>query len=395
MKLTEIKTHIYEVDMPRKMGDANSPRGRKRSSNVILELITDEGLTGISTTGFSTIPFIKSMFNTVLVNEDPVQVRGLWKRMIEIAFKGGHYGVVNDAISALDIALWDLKAKINNEPLWKTLGGLNPKVKSYASGIEMPLSDHDLKKWYESMAAMGVDGGKINVGLNQDDDIRRIGIMKEALSVNTPNPMLLIDSNEYWSPKQAIRFIREIEEHFDITWAEEPARRWDFIGLKKISDSVKTAVCAGENIDTLGEFLPYFHHQSADIIQVSSGMGGITCALQIADAAYGFDLPVTLGGSAGHLHAHLATSIPNFMIMEVSSEFPDPVLSTEIKFEEGNAILGNEPGIGFKINWDKLEDLKTENPSRVSGPSPYGRRSGAGLYQVKASPEEIKEAQEK
>ena len=117
MKLTEIKTHIYEVDMPRKMGDANSPRGRKRSSNVILELITDEGLTGISTTGFSTIPFIKSMFNTVLVNEDPVQVRGLWKRMIEIAFKGGHYGVVNDAISALDIALWDLKAKINQEPL--------------------------------------------------------------------------------------------------------------------------------------------------------------------------------------------------------------------------------------------------------------------------------------
>ena len=303
MKLSEIRTHIYELDMPRKMGDANSPRGRRRTSNVIVELVTDEGLTGISTTGFVVIPHIINMFNTALINEDPREVRGLWKRMVDIAFKGGHHGTVNDAISSLDIALWDLKSKINQEPLWKTLGGLDPKVKSYASGIEMPLSDLELKNWYESMAAMGFDGGKIKVGLNQDDDIRRIGIMKEALSVNNPNPMLLIDSNEYWSPKQAIRFISEIEQHFDITWAEEPARRWDFLGLKKVSDSVKTAVCAGENIDTLGEFLPYFHHQSADIIQVSSGMGGITCALQIADAAYGFDLPITLGGSAGHLHA--------------------------------------------------------------------------------------------
>ena len=391
MKIIDYKLEIYKEILDRPLGDSNGPSGNDLIYSSILKIETDEGITGIAPLGNE---YVKEFF-PILENEDPREVFSIWKKMIDFVFKGGDEGEAHGALSAVDIALWDIKAKINSEPLWKTLGSNEPRCKVYASDIGYNLTDEELHSFFSKMAEKGVDSGKVKIGISLDDDIRRIGIMKEALSVNNPNPMLLIDSNEYWSPKQAIRFIREIEEHFDITWAEEPARRWDFIGLKKISDSVKTAVCAGENIDTLGEFLPYFHHQSADIIQVSSGMGGITCALQIADAAYGFDLPVTLGGSAGHLHAHLATSIPNFMIMEVSSEFPDPVLSTEIKFEEGNAILGNEPGIGFKINWDKLEDLKTENPSRVSGPSPYGRRSGAGLYQVKASPEEIKEAQEK
>ena len=128
----------------------------------------------------------------------------------------------------------------------------------------------DSTKLSTKMASWGFDGGKLKVGLNQDDDIRRIGIMRDALKVNSDNPLIMIDSNEYWSPKQAIRFISEIEQTFDLTWAEEPARRWDFIGLKKVSDGIKTAVCAGENLKTMGDFLPYFHYKSADVIQVSS-----------------------------------------------------------------------------------------------------------------------------
>ena len=117
-------------------------------------------------------------------------VKGITKQMIDFAFKGGHGGMINEAISALDIALWDLKAKSNNEPLWKTLGGLTPKARAYASGLDIPMNDKNLKEWYEKMASWGFDGGKLKVGLNQDDDIRRIGIMRDALKVNTENPLI-------------------------------------------------------------------------------------------------------------------------------------------------------------------------------------------------------------
>ena len=210
------------------------------------------------------------------------------------------------------------------------------------------------------MADLGFRGGKLKIGLDQDMDIRRIGLMKDALSKNTSRPMLLIDANEYWSPKQAIRHMREIEEQFDITWIEEPARRWDFLGLRRIKESVRSAVCIGENLDTLGDFLPYFHHGSADVIQVGSGMTGITCALQIADAAYGFELPVTLGGSPGSFHAHLAPAIPNFMSMEVGDVHPEAVFTSDVRIEDGWLIPGDKPGTGIELDQEALRRRQVE-----------------------------------
>ena len=264
--------------------------------------------------------------------------------MVNKHFKGGHDGIANDAISTLDIALWDLKAKANDEPLWKTLGGVKQPINAYASGLDMPLSDQEIFDFYRSAAEKyGFTDGKLKIGLDQDRDLRRIGLMNDALSINTDEPGLMVDANEYWSPKQAIRKVREMEEQFDLMWIEEPARRWDFLGLRRICDAVKTPVCAGENLDTLGDFLPYFHNRSADIIQVGSGMTGITCALQLADAAYGFNLPVTLGGSAGHHHAHLATVIPNYITIEVGNPEPDDGVTThDVTFENGKAILGGQ-----------------------------------------------------
>lgn len=392
MKITGVQTTLYECDMSHKKGDANSPGGRLRSGNQIVELTTDEGLTGVALGGTRARPQIQSLVNNVLMGEDPRGVKGLWQRMVDMAFKGGHDGIINDAISVLDVAMWDLKAKWNREPLWKTLGGSRPKVNAYASGLDMPLSDEELRDFYSSMADLGFRGGKLKIGLDQDMDLRRIGIMNDALKKNTNRPVLLIDANEYWSPKQAIRHVREIEDHFDITWIEEPARRWDFLGLRRIKESVRSQVCIGENLDTLGDFLPYFYHGSGDVIQVSQGMTGITCALQIADAAFGFELPVTLGGSAGNTQAHLATAMPNFMIEEVGDVEPDPVFTTDVRIEDGWLIPGDKPGTGIEIDREKLPQYQVERLSPGSGPSPLGRRRGAGLYEVPPTEEEIAHA---
>jgi L-alanine-DL-glutamate epimerase-like enolase superfamily enzyme len=395
MKITGVKTTLYEVTLSRKMGDANSPGGRSRAGSLAVEVSTDDGLTGVAVGASGARGLIHSMCENLLGGEDPRGVRGLWQRMVDRAFKGGHDGLVNDAIGALDIALWDIKSKANDEPLWKTLGASKRRVLAYASGIEMPLSDAELRKFYTDAADVGFRGGKLKVGLDQDADIRRIGIMKDALGKNAVRPYLLIDSNEYWSPKQAIRKMREIEEVFDITWIEEPARRWDYLGLKRVKRGVRSAVCAGENLDTLGDFLPYFAHEAADIIQVGAGMTGITGALQIADAAYGFEYPVTVGGSPGNFQAHIAAALPNHMMMEVPHFDPEPVLKTSVEVKDGWLVCGDEPGNGLSFDHEELRKHAVEKLSPGSGPSPFGRRRGAGLYEVPPTPDEIKMARSK
>ena len=367
MKITGVKTTLYLYNLGWRMGDANSPAGRSRGAGCIVELQTNVGLTGIGLGGAGVRP----------------QIHGLVED-----------GLINDAIAVLDMAVWDLKAKAQDEPLWKTLGGSKTRVHSYASGLDIPLSDQDIHAWYSNMATQhGFRGGKLKIGLDQDADLRRVGLMRDALLQATDKPMLLIDSNEYWSPKQAIRKVREMEEVYDIAWIEEPARRWDFLGLRRIKDSVRTAVCAGENLDTLGDFLPYFHHQSADIIQVSYSMGGITPALQIADVAFGFELPVTLGNSPGHIHTHLATVMPNFMTMEICDVVPaDGVFTTDVTVENGWASPGDKPGLGIEINAEALEKQAIDRVPPGAGPSPFGRRPGAGLYEVPPTEEEKAEA---
>ncbi len=382
MKIIGVKTTIYETDMTRPMGDANSPAGRARAGGLTVEVTTDEGVTGVAAGGTSARAMVHSMYDGILSGQDPRRVTGLWQKMVDKAFKGGHDGLVNDAISALDVALWDVKAKWNGEPLWKTLGGARPKALGYASGLEMPLTDQQVFDWYSIMATKyGFKGGKLKVGVDQDSDLRRLGLMHDALAKVTPYPMLTVDVNEYWSPKQAIRKVREMEERHPVFWVEEPARRWDFLGLKRVREGVRAQVCAGENLDTLGDFLPYFHHGSVDVIQVGTGMTGLTCALQIADAASGFELPVTLGGSTGNWHAEVAPAMPNFMIMEVGDVDAGPVWKSDIRVEDGYLIPGDKPGIGIEIDHEALERHKVEKLSAVSGPSPFGRRPGAGLWE--------------
>jgi len=397
MKITELKTTLFEYSLDRTMGDANSPRGRKKAGNCLVEVLTDEGLSGISLGGSGSIPQIKMLFEGILLGEDPRAVKSLWKKMVDRFFKGGHDGIANDAISVLDVALWDLKSKYNNEPLWKTLGGNNEKVNVYASDIALPISDDDIYQWYYKMATeFGFNAGKLKIGLDQDSDLRRLQLMYDALKHSGKEPILYLDSNEYWSPKQTIRKISEMEERFTLGWIEEPARRWDFLGLKKVSNALQTPVCAGENLDTLGDFLPYFHHRSADIIQISHGMTGITGALQIADAAFGLELPVTLGGSFGIIHAHIANAIPNCITIEVPHPEPETkVFTSDVKIKNGMAKVGNKPGLGIEINYSELSKNEVTNISTRSGPSPYGRRPGAGLFEVPPTKDEVSEARAK
>jgi len=382
MKITGVRTILYEIELTRLLGDANSPLGRRRAAQAAVFLDTNKGLTGIGIGSPAACSHVHGFVDNLLMGCDPRGVRGLWQKMVDFVFKGGNSGVVNDAICAIDMALWDLKGKAAGEPLWRLLGASSGRVKAYASGIDLPLTDDEIGAFYSRMAALGISAGKLKVGLDREADLRRLQIMKDALARSGKTPRLMIDSNEYWSPKQAIRNIRFFESHFELVWAEEPARRWDYRGLRQVSQSVTAAIATGENLDNIGEFMPLITNQAVDIVQVGIGTTGLTGAMQVAHMAHGFELPVSMMNCPANFMAHLAACLPNHMMMEVVDVGMDAVMDSDQRIEDGWIVLGDSPGFGLAFNEDKLASHTVVSPSRQAGASPWGRRQGAGLYEV-------------
>jgi L-alanine-DL-glutamate epimerase-like enolase superfamily enzyme len=271
--------------------------------------------------------------------------------MMDAQSAGRRGSAQNRAVAVLDQALWDLKARANDEPLWKSLGGARPRANAYASSIGLSLDDEELSAWYLRLARdHGLRGGKLRVSTDENADARRLERMRAALAEATPEPVLMIDADHGWSVKQAIDRVRSIEQQFDLTWVEGVSRDRDARGLKQLSDAIRGAVCVGKGFATIGEFLPHLQRRSADVIQADINTIGITGALQVADAAFGLELPVTLSAAPGNIHAHLAGVMPHFMSVEIV----DPVQATrlftsDVRIVDGWAIAGDAPGNGLVL----------------------------------------------
>lgn len=385
MKITGYRLETYIQKMDRAIGDANFPAGDDLMGSALLWIDTDEGISGIAPAGNAAVG---RLFH-LIEGEDPRGVVGLWKKMIDYVHKGGNEGEVNGAIAAIDVALWDLKAKLNDEPLWKTLGAREGRTKAYASDIGYNLTDEELYAFFARMADVGVEGAKVKIGLSMKDDLRRLGLVEEALSRAKKRPYLNIDSNEYWSPKQAIRYINQIEEHYNIHWAEEPARRWDFDGLRQVSRNITAAVASGENLNDIGQMYPLISQQAIDIANIGVGHSGITGCRQVANMAYAYEIPVTMMNCPANFMAHLAAALPNHNMMEVVDPGREKALASwDNHIEDGWIVMGNEPGLGIKVDEEKLKALQDNPPDRKPG-FPFPRREGAGLWIKDLEPGEV------
>jgi len=342
--------------------------GAARSASCVVELSTDAGLIGVGIASEEVREPVHRIATALLLNEDPRGVTGLWERMVNGESRSGGGRARTDAIAVLDLALWDLKAKARGEPLWKTLGASRPRVNVHVGSPGIPASDETLREWYGALVRdFGFRGAILRVGGDPEADLWRLGLMRQALLPRSPEPALMIDAAECWSPKEAIRRVREMEGQFDLTWVQEPARRWDFLGLKRVSNGIRAAVCAGAGLATRCDFLPHFHHRALDVVQVAHGSAGITGALQLADAAFGFELPVALAPSPGNVYAHLAAALPYCMSMEVVDPHAvQGVFTTDVAIEDGWAVVGDRPGHGLLIDRDALTK------------SSIGRASGVG-----------------
>ena len=385
MKITGYRYETYMMRLDRPIADCNLPAGLNLLPGSVLWIDTDEGVSGISL-GFG-VEGVAALFH-LIEGEDPREVVGLWMKINDYIHKLGNEGAANGALSAIDIALWDLKAKLAGEPLWKTLGAAEGRVRAYASGLDYCLTDDELFAFYRRMADQGIDGGKLKVGLDLEADMRRLGIMQDALSVAAEHPVLMIDSNEYWSAKQAIRYISRMEREYDLAWVEEPARRWDYRGLRLVSQQVTAAVATGENLNSVADFYPLIANRAVDVLNVAAGHSGITGCRQIAHLAHLHGLPVSMMNCQAEFMAHLAAALPNHVGMEVVDPGREQCLRFHSRIEDGHILLSDQPGLGIEIDEKALAELQT-NPPEGYGQFPFARREGAGRYLVPPKPGEV------
>jgi len=364
--------------MLRKIGDVNLPEGVDAGMELAVFIQTDEGITGCSVGVDSATQTIPALADLV-VGTDPRSVRSAWNQMTAKAFKAGNHGPMSAGISAIDRALWDLRAKIHGVPLWKEFGGDGRPVRAYASGLDSPLSDDELYKFYESLAAKGVTAGKLKVGRNPEDDERRIRVMIEALSSHGGRAQVIIDANEYWSTKQAIQRVAQLERHFDFLWVEEPIPRQNFDGLRRVSEAVRAPIATGENFTDPQEFVPLFQHGAGDVIQIASHVSGFTGANIVAEMAAAFDRPVVTGPDVGNSMAHLSSTWKHHVMMEVFEMGREAALINPLDIENGCIVLNNTPGAGIEFDEKYLEThAPSTQPTKRLG-TVYGRAKDAGL----------------
>jgi L-alanine-DL-glutamate epimerase-like enolase superfamily enzyme len=381
MRITGVRTVLYEYGLRRSIGDVQLPGGAQRSAELAVFLTTDEGVTGVAIAGAGSEPIVRGLAEH-LVGRDPRQIRGLYQLLTRLTFKAGLDGVVGNAVAGLDTALWDAQAKLNGVPLWRELGGSSNRVAAYASGLDMPLADDELRSYYCDVAARyGIAAGKLKVGRDPDRDIERLEIIRDALTEGSGNsrPSLMIDANEFWTPKQAIRRISELERQFDLVWAEEPVRRDDHRGLSRVSRGVRAAVATGENLTSVGQFATLIQNEAVDVVQISVQATGITAGLQIADVSDAFGLPIALVNCPGRYAAHLAAVVPNHLMMEVLDAGRDAVFRSDHRLEGGWIVLDDAPGLGITFDEERLAQHRVDRPSSGTLSSAYQRAEDSGI----------------
>jgi L-alanine-DL-glutamate epimerase-like enolase superfamily enzyme len=338
---------------------------------------TDEGITGV---GIGPVAELDSVF-AAIDGEDPRATVALYDRMLRYAFKAGHSGVVFGTIGALDSALWDIKAKAAAQPLWRLLGGRDRVLLAYASALDFALSEAELVTVYRAYAERGVRAAKLKGGLNVASDLTRLRLVRDVISEVLPgvSPGLMLDVNENWSSKQAVRYVGDLERQLDLIWVEEPVRRWDAEGMAALGRRVRASIAGGENLTGLEQFRPLLALGALDVVQTAA-VWGVTHFLRVAALAHAYDRPVSPIGTTPIALLHAATAVPNHMVSELQDLTPPVGVTLDLTVDDGQFILGESPGIGITLDEAAIAALsRPAGNVAPQGPQILAERAGRRL----------------
>ncbi len=358
--IAEMRTDLYRLPLPVPM--EASAAGVMTAFDMVAVRITDsEGTSGCGYTvlhegqGASVAAIADLPFREAVTGEDADRIEWLWRRM----YRGHHYagrgGPVSFALAAVDVALWDLKSNRLGQPLWRLLGGYDPKVKAYAGNIDLNFPVDRLLEGASRSVEQGFRSVKMRLGRpTLAEDIARVQAMREHLADDIE---MMADANEAWRVDEAMRAMAMLKP-FDLVWLEEPISPDNIAGYAHLRAAGGVPLAAGENLHTLAEFTALIAAGGVDFPEPDlTTCGGITPFMKVARLAEAHGLPVISHG-AHDLHVHLLAAAPNAAYLEWHAFGLDRFMAEPLTVTDGFATAPERPGHGIDFDWDKLEAHK-------------------------------------
>ena len=363
MLIREVRADHYVIPLPVALSD--STHGTIEGFELVTARVSDvEGAEGVGYTytvgagGAAVHALIARELAPRLRGRDAERIEELWQAMWWALHYGGRGGFAALAISAVDITLWDLRARRQRVPLWRLLGGFDPRVACYAGGIDLDFSIDALLKQTDDNLARGFRAIKMKVGrASLREDVERVRAMRSHLGSEFP---LMVDANMRWSVDEAIRAARALAP-LEPVWLEEPTIPDDVPGHARIVREGGLPIAAGENLHTLHEFRALIDAGGVTFPEPDvTSCGGVTTFMKVCHLAEAFNLPVTSHG-AHDVTVHLLAAVPNRSYLEAHGFGLDRFIAEPLRIEAGAAVAPDRPGHGIEFDWKSL-DTRRQRP---------------------------------
>lgn len=365
MKIEQIKVEHYSV--PSSLfakNDVTDTTHTIASLEVIItRILTDTGIEGIGytyTTGHNALTvkqMIEEEVKPVYLGQDLNQYDYLWKKAWWRTHWAGRGGVSSLAMAAVDIGVWDARAKKAGLPLYKFIGAHRDRIQTYGSGVNLSYSIDELLEETREHMESGFVGVKIKVGMqDMEEDIERLRAVRKLIGNKVK---IMVDANMGWHLNEAILRANAFRE-INLAWIEEPFIPEDIDSHAFLGKMAGIPIAAGENLYSGYQFNDYFKKQAIQVVQADVvRCGGITEWLKIAHLAEFFNLQM-----APHfvvdLHVSLLCSIPNAYIAEYLPWF-HPVQVDPVRTTDGMLRPKDLPGHGIEFDWDLLKSYQVED----------------------------------
>jgi L-talarate/galactarate dehydratase len=282
-----------------------------------------------------------------LLGEDPSDIAKVYDKLLWAGASVGRSGVATQALAAIDIALWDLKAKRAGLPLAKLLGAHRDSVRTYnTTGGFLHVPIEEVKARASRSLADGIGGIKIKVGQpDLKEDLRRLAAVRDHLGDDVP---LMVDANQQWDRPTALRFGRAVED-LGLVWIEEPLDAYDAEGHAQLAAALDTPIATGEMLASVAEHVRLIEARAVDVIQPDAPrIGGITPFLRLATLADHAGLQLA-PHFAMEIHLHLAATYPREPWVE-HFEWLNPLFNERLETVGGRMVVPDRPGLGFTLS---------------------------------------------
>lgn len=360
LSIATLEAGHYRIELPVPLSD--STHGTMTHFELITARLRDaDGAEGVGYTytvgagGAAVHALIERDLRPLLIGADAERIEALWQKMWWALHYGGRGGPTSLAISAVDIALWDLKARRFGTPLWRLLGGYDPAVPCYAGGIDLDFPLEQLLRQTDDNLARGFRAIKMKVGRPLlSEDVARVASMRAHLGPDFP---LMADANMRWSADEAIRAARAFAE-FRLVWLEEPTIPDDVAGHARIVREGGLPIATGENLHTFHEFKQMIAAGGVTFPEPDvTNCGGVTVFMKVAHLAEAYNLPLTSHG-AHDITVHLLAAAPNRSYLEVHGFGLERYIARPLILRDGRAIAPEAPGHGIELDWAGLETTR-------------------------------------